>query len=84
MKQNMQDLTEGPLGKKILIFSVPLMLSIIVSSFLFDILYIFNKYSNDSYYYIYNFCAFLFFIKRDILYTETRKCFHKLINQQKG
>ena len=27
MKQNMQDLTEGPLGKKILIFSVPLMLS---------------------------------------------------------
>ena len=56
----------------------------VVSSFLFDILYIFNKYSNDSYYYIYNFCAFLFFIKRDILYTETRKCFHKLINQQKG
>lgn len=27
MKQNMQDLTEGSLGKKILIFSVPLMLS---------------------------------------------------------
>ena len=27
MKQNMQDLTEGSLGKKILVFSVPLMLS---------------------------------------------------------
>ena len=30
MKQNMQDLTEGSLGKKILMFIVPLMLSILL------------------------------------------------------
>ena len=39
-------------------------------------MWLFHNYSNDSYYYICHFIPFSFFRKRDILYTETRKCFH--------